>query len=266
MRYICSMRLIIVFILFSITLANCRKADRNEDTDMTMGYDVADAECVLYELFSIANESCLSTPGIRSYISCATLTSDTLGTPRVLTIDFGAACVGTNGRTRSGKMIIYQTGFYSTTGSSGIVYFNDFYLNGYNVDGNFSITKTTSGYRIYASSLSFMAPDSSYHIRINGTQTFIQTSGNATFIADDDTFSVTGIFSVTGKRGGQFTCTIDNANPIFFNGICGEPVSGKLTIAPAGLVERPLDFGSGTCDGQFLLYLNGEANNLNISF
>lgn len=260
------MRFLLPTLLLLVVLVNCRKADRNEDTDTSMGEDFGAIENAVAEVFFATHEACLSTTGIRSYTSCATITADTLGTPRELVIDFGTGCISPSGRTRMGKIVIYQNGYYTTTGSTSKIYFDAFYCNGYNFGGNLKLTTTGTGYQVVATDFKITAPDSSYFIVLNGMQVLVQTAGSSTNAADDDTFSATGSFSMTGRKGGFTNCTITTGNPLVFSGTCAQVVQGEVDLQPNGLVNRPMDFGAGSCDNSFTLNINGEIQTLSINF
>lgn len=261
------MRYFSAIVLCTLCIFGCRKADRNKDTDLTLTEDAANAQVALYEVFLPVHEACLSTPGFKSFISCATITSDTLGIPRTMWIDFGSGCSSPAGRSRSGRLIVYQTGTYGLGGSSNKVYFNDFYINGYNYSGQLSISGLGSGgYKLSPNNLRITAPDSSFTYLLSGSLTLAQTSGNATLVANDDLFSITGEWTITGRKGNTGTCTTTAGQFVVMDGSGAEPVSGGITMKATGQSPRVIDFGSGTCDKKFSVTLNTVTSELNIGF
>ncbi|HYG51199.1 MAG TPA: hypothetical protein VD905_09870 [Flavobacteriales bacterium] len=261
------MRFLVITLLLVATLSGCRKSDRNNDTDTTLIEDVANAQNALFEAFFAAHEANLTTPGIRTFLSCAVLTADTLGTPRSLIVDFSSpGCPSPTGRNRSGKLIIYQNGYYSTPGSTSTVYFDAFYVNGCNYSSTFTIVTTSTGYYLKPNSLKITAPDSSYFYTLSGNYALTWTTGAATITADDDEFSVTGTMNISGRSGGTGVCTIVTGASLTVKALCGQVVSGQMTIEPNGLAERNLDFGSGACDAVATGTLHGDAVAINITF
>jgi hypothetical protein len=258
---------IILFLTLGFIFNGCRKSDRNNDTDSTYVEDLGNAHCALYEVFLAAHEANLSTPGIRTFLSCATLTPDTLGNPKSLIVDFGSAgCASPSGRTRSGKLIIYQTGYYSVAGSSCTVYFDSFYINGYNYSSNFTVVTTSTGYLLQPTNLKITAPDSSFFYSCSGSYIMTFSNGAATTIADDDEFTVSGSMTFTGRNGNSGLCTVVNTANLLVKASCAEVVSGQLKVEPNGLAERSLDFGSGTCDKSVSATINTESVTLPIGF
>lgn len=257
----------LVSMILGISLSGCRKSDRANDTDATLVEDVANANTALFEVFLAAHEANLSTPGVRTFLSCATLTADTLGSPKSLIVDFGnSGCASPTGRTRVGKIILYQTGYYSVAGGKSTVYFDSLFINGYNYSSSFTITTTAGGYLLKPNNLKITSPDSSFSYICNGTYTLVSTAGTGTIIADDDEFNVTGSMSISGRNGNTGDCTISTTSIILMKASCAEPVSGQVKVQPNGLAERLMDFGSGTCDKAASATINNETVTLTIGF
>lgn len=261
------MRIVVITLIAILSLYACRKADRNEDSDTSMATDFADVENAMSEIFYSVNEACKSTSGIKAFVSCATLTADTLGNPKNLVVDFGnTGCVSPSGRNRFGKIVVYLNNAFSAAGTFTNVYFDSLYINGYNFAGNLKITTTTTGYQIQANNFKLIYPDTSAFLLLNGLHYFVQSSGASTAIADDDMYNVSGTLNLIGSKGGTHTCIINAASPLQLNGNCAYISGGELEIQPMGLVPRPLDFGSGGCDNSFIISINGGNQSLNSGF
>lgn len=72
--------------------------------------------------------------------ACATITRDTISTPRVITIDFGSGCTNGNGVTRKGKVIVSYTGKYRDTGTKIHITTENYYVNNNKVEIDRTIT------------------------------------------------------------------------------------------------------------------------------
>lgn len=260
------MHKLLPLVLVLAVFGSCRKSDRANDTDTTLSEDSGNAFCALFEAFLAVHEAADTTAGIRTYTNGAVLTADTLGTPRTLIIDFGTGNTSPSGRNRQGKILLYQTGPYSTVSSSSEIHFDSFFINGYNYSGSFNLVTTTTGFRLINNFLTITSPDSSYMYQLDGDINLTAISGSSTSLANDDEFEVSGNLTMYGRNGNSGTATISTGNPILLRGACAEPVQGEITLQPANFAPRTLGFGTGTCDKQLTVLINTETINLNISF
>jgi hypothetical protein len=249
-------------------LSACRKSDRNNDKDITLAGDAVNAQTALFEVFLATHEGCSTSTGIKSFLTCAVITIDTLRAPRQLTIDYGTTgCASPAGRNRKGKIIVYQTGHYTQAGGLADVYFDTFYINGYNYNGHFTVSGLGSNaYKLSPNNLRITAPDSSFSYLLGGSLTLGQTAGTATGIADDDVFNATGNLVITGRKGNTGTCTVDSGQQLVITASCAQAVSGTMTMSATGQSPRLLDFGTGSCDNQATVTENTVKSVLNISF
>jgi len=184
---------------------------------------------------------------------CVTVTNDTTVTPHVLTIDFGSGCIGTDGRLRSGKIIVAYSGHYKDSASSHTISFSNYYVDSNRLSGYKTVTnmgRNSSGQYYYDISISdtiFITGTSNY-ISSNSTRTRIWTNGYSTATRMDDEYDIYGTDtlyrSATGKTVYASTSASD---PLHVAVNCRWIESGTLTITlPSG--TRYINFGSGTCD------------------
>ena len=106
--------------------------------------------------------------------------------PKTMTIDFGAGCNGTDGIFRKGKIIASVTGKLLELGSAIVCTFDNYYTDGYKVEGTYSLSNTTvGGYCHLASDIE----NGKVHyptgetVMWTGMRTLTQTSGQATFLS-----------------------------------------------------------------------------------
>lgn len=185
--------------------------------------------------------------------NCPTVTKDqSQGVfPVTVTIDFGDSCVGPNGKTRSGKIIINLSAKPMTAGATRTITFEDFVVegkaiegvrtwtnNGLDAQGRPSWTRTTVGAKITWPDGSFKSWDANH--------TVLKTAGFTTpHLRIDDEFEITGSRSVVRKDGSTFNSTI--TTPLLKKHICHWLVSGVREITRNGNVAT-LDYGNGDCD------------------
>ncbi|MBS1563597.1 MAG: hypothetical protein JST39_04375 [Bacteroidetes bacterium] len=250
----------VMAILTATVLFSCKKDNKNSDDDTTasLSSSAASSGDVYDDTYDVSmqysEDNGLSGGRVSTDAKvdgCATVTlspADTVTYPKTMTIDFGTGCTSTNGITRKGKLVITLTGKVRKAGSVLTVAFNNYYVNGYKVEGTFSITnnstanglvfttKTTDG------KVTFPSGDWFSH---SGTKTFTQTAGYGTATFTDDAWSITGTFSNANSAGRSVSGTIGTA--LVKLASCKNIVSGTILFVYNG-IKGTLDYGSGTCD------------------
>ncbi len=200
--------------------------------------------------------------------ACASVTitpADTETFPKTMVVDFGAGCVSSNGITRKGKFTATISGKLRKNGTTVTVVFGDYYVNGYKVEGNFSIannstangisyTTTTQGGKI-------TSPLGSYY-NYSGTHTLTQTAGAGTITFDDDVFSLTGNSQSSTSAGKSLTVTI--TSPLIKKMSCKNIVSGVQSFTYLGFISGTLDYGDGTCDNKAVLKIGNSSTEITL--
>jgi hypothetical protein len=183
--------------------------------------------------------------------ACATVTitpADTVTYPKTMVIDYGTGCTSSTGITRKGKVTVTFSGKLRKAGTTVSVTYDGYYVNGYKVEGTYSITNNSTG-----SGLSFTTsttngkvtfPNGQYFTH-SGTKTFVQTAGIGTATFTDDTYSITGSFSNANSEGKSVSGTI--TTPLVKSMSCKNILSGVIQFTYNG-IKGTLDFGSGACD------------------
>lgn len=252
-------------ILTATVLFACKKESRNPDDDTTanLSSSAASSGDVYDDTYDVAlqygEDNGLS--GGRAD-ACATVTlspADTVTYPKTMTIDFGSGCTSSTGVTRKGKLVITMTGKIRKTGSVLSVSFVDYYVNGYKVEGTFTITNSST-----ANGLVFTTQTTNGKVTFptgawfshSGTKTFTQTAGFGTPTFTDDSYAITGSFSNANSEGKSVSGTITTALVKSFS--CKNIVSGVIQFTYNG-IKGTLDFGSGTCDNAAVITVGTRA-------
>lgn len=200
--------------------------------------------------------------------SCATVTlspADATTFPKTMTIDFGSGCVSPDGVTRNGKLTVSLSGQIKTPGSILSVSFENYYVNGFKVEGTYSIKNNTSN-----NVLSFITqtvggkvtyPDGATYYTHTGTHTFTQTSGSGTPTFADDSWSVTGNGNTSNSKGDILTVTIKT--PLVKNVTCEHISAGSEDFTYNNL-SGTLDFGNGTCDDKAILTIGSYSSEITL--
>lgn len=177
--------------------------------------------------------------------SCPILTIDTAATQKKLTIDFGSNCVGKDGKTRSGKIIVTSTNF-TKLGVDRSLSFENYMVNGKMVAG--SITKTIT----FANLTTKKA-----HVIDNLTITLPDNKGVVTRTSDvtrtfefkllGSTLTTWGTAEFTNAKSVKISKSIAETSPLVFKFTCKQIVSGKQVVT-RGDKTFTTDFGDGSCD------------------
>lgn len=190
--------------------------------------------------------------------SCATVTHDSVN--RVITYDFGTGCTGQDGRTRSGRVIVNYTGTgYFDAGSSWVVTFDNFYVDGRRVEGSRSVTNTglnaagNMTWSINATNMRITRPDGSWR-NWNSQRTREMISGFGDTLWVNDVYRVNGTSTGSNSNGQSFSSTYTD---IVRDHSCRWITSGTMVNTIASRPPVTIDFGNGNCDNQATATRNG---------
>jgi hypothetical protein len=199
-----------------------------------------------------------------SILSCATVTKDTVN--KIITIDFGTGCIGSDGRLRSGQVIIHYNGHYFDPGFTRIISFNNYYVDSCHIEGSRSITNNglnvngNLNWTIIADSIKITKPNGYYHIW-NSSRNREMIAGSSTpHLVSDDVYLITGSGTGSNSNGQSVTIAITTALRMELS--CRWIVSGTVNTTPSGKPTRTLDYGTGTCDRFATVTVNGIVKNI----
>lgn len=195
--------------------------------------------------------------------SCATITHDTVSSPRLLTIDFGSSnCLCNDGKNRRGKIIVSYTGKYRDSASVHTTTFDNYFVNdnqilgtktvtnkGHNSSGNLNYDIVVQGQVIKA--------NNGGTITWNSNRNREWVAGESTLTWLDDAYLITGSGSGTSANGTSYTMTITTGLHRALN--CRWFDSGVLDITPSGLPTRTINYGAGTCDANATVTVSGTS-------
>jgi hypothetical protein len=283
------------FFLAIIFIASCKKEDENitpqQKQEFAMATSQADAEAegVFDDLFDntlgVSDEVGIGGTGVFGTLkpssnngteaisqvnrvdsnACFIVTTTQIGGTRFplqVTLDFGAGCLGRDGRTRKGKIIINYTGRLLVPGNSASVSFDGYSVNDIQVSGSYKITNTGTtsarSFTIEVSKAKLTKPNGNY-TEWNSTRTITQVAGELTpVIVIDDVFSVSGEANGTVKRGDklyQWSTRITESLVKRFN--CPRIVRGTIELRKGNTTIVVLDYGSGVCDDKATYTVDG---------
>ena len=257
------------FSVMATLLMACKK-DKDTKTDDTLSSDnvTAESNSAQAEFDDILklSEDVLSDQGRlmankvdATASGCPSISAPSAGN---IVADFGVACTGSDGRIRSGKLLITYTDQYRNENSVITIKTKNYYVNGKRVDGKRTVTNTglnASNHITYSIVDSDTTGAANSYAKITDVDQKVTTwrstrtrelmAGETTTTLLDDQYLINGTADGQTKAVSSYSMTATNilikiecwASKIFF------PVSGMLSItAPDG--TRSIDYGTGACD------------------
>ena len=275
----------IVFLLSMVTFLSCKKAEEPVKPDpfnATSNVDAATQNSIANLMFEdvykqvdysseYMKDSCNGKKGLNAY-PCATVS---LGAgefnlttwPKHITVDFGTTgCVGNDGRTRKGKVIYTCTNWMHTTGSVCTVTTDNYYVDGYKIEGTKTITNQGVNnnqhitYHVVVNNGVITHPNGQHHTW-NTDRVTEWISGETTLLNPwDDQFSTTGSANGVTIAGESYTITI--VTPLLTEWTCKWIKQGSITIVVGTQPSVTVDYGNGVCDNAATFSVYGYTYNV----
>jgi len=195
--------------------------------------------------------------GVNGSYYCASVSVSGASFPVTVTVDFGAGCISADSITRSGSITYVFTGHLSTPGTTISATFNNYKVNGYELNGTYTIANTTTSLNspqlttTVANGGILFPSDTSYSF--SGTKTVSIASGSVASI-NGLVFNVTGNYAISSSYGDSLTATI--TAPLEKKVSCAYIDKGVISFMytkNADSLKGTLDYGTGTCDNQALV-------------
>ena len=282
-----------------LLFTSCKKKE-TEDNDTEGGRDHALAETCSNDMVNIGMQASYGQGSFNGssatykgnddwniYNSCAILDFDSLNNTDAdtLTVDFGMACAGKDGRTRKGiLMFIYTAGKHYrdsgnviTVATPGNTYFvdnNQVIVNSKTIS---NMGHVTNGYLTWVINSDIKINRSNSNtVTWTATKTKVLLAGEMPNNQPIDwPHAKVGIFGTASgthtKSGGSsngFTVTIQQSKWLVRDFTCGTSsrffVQGVMEFTPSGKPVREINFGTGNCDNQATVTINGHVYNVTL--
>lgn len=261
---------VLVILLSALSLVACRK-DKTTELDTLIAEQESLASVYSDDVQNFSSEAFDNgeISGLKEYEDknnpCTTVTKDTAN--RRVTIDFGTAgCVGRDGRTRKGKIIVNysQSGFWTANCVHNIT-FDNYFVNDNQITGTKTVTILSNGRtnRQVESHLSIILANNGGTVTWNCDRTRTQTAGTSTPNILDDEYSIIGTANGTASSGANFTFTITNA--LIRKMVCPRHfVQGVIIRQVDNRSDVSIDFGNGDCDWYATVSKNGVSRQITL--
>jgi len=270
-------RLVLIASISSLVLFSCRRDKKEEeqpspiDNETQSASNNALAEGIYNDVHNMSdqavNDGNLTTYKIAGSLEDMALTCvdtiirDTVSSPRRTIIDFGTDnTICQDGKVRKGKIIISHTGRYRDSATVITTTFDEFFVNNNKVMGTKTVTnkgRNSLGQPTYTINVngSILLANGTGTLTWSSARTRVWTQGYNTLFWNDDVYSITGSASGTTAAGKSFDMQITTA--LIKQIGCRHFVSGKFDFTPQTKPTRTIDYGSGTCDNNATVTING---------
>lgn len=203
-----------------------------------------------------------SDPAAITIPACATVTHDSLN--KTITLDFGSGCVGADGKTRAGQLVLTYTRRLYIPGATLSIQSVGYNVDGVQVEGTKTMTNVSPNFQsnislnvtLTGGKLIFANGDTATRA-VNKTYTWVRAAHPA-----GDRYEVDGTVRGTNRSGDAYSCTI--VSTLIRKRLCVRqgiriPVKGLKLIKKTGRPNLLVDFGDGTCDTLVTLTANGNS-------
>jgi hypothetical protein len=264
MKKIKFQNVVILFAVFAFLFAACEKEDTPKAPEVEIAEDDALTTDLYEDIFAEVEEAMeimeddLYGGGLKSApaVICKTITverpDDSTFWPRTVTIDYGEGCIGPNGRTRMGKIIIVVNDRYVSENYYRTVTFENFYIDNYKIEGEKTVNNegVNENGNIYFSVVlsggKVISPEGKEISKeYNRIREWVAGSETPRFRWDDE-YMITG--SATGVNRNQVAYTRTIVEPLHVTRDCRWVKSGTIEIEAEERENALLDYGDGTCD------------------
>jgi hypothetical protein len=267
----------LAFTSCTIGFTSCKKDDNNTNTskdDIETTFELATDLAIADNLTEDANDIFLEAAtdnnlaGQRpvdaaesmGILGCATVTiTPLIGFPKNIAIDFGNGCTSPNGLTRKGKIKIVLSDSVRKAGSTAVLTFDSYLVNGFKKEGVITWTNTSNaqvkGWQRKVEDGKITSPLGKYWLH-NGLKNVVQVEGYATpRNLIDDVFSITGNHTIINSTGISRTSVITEA--LQKKTVCENISKGKIKLDGSNH-SAVIDFGDGTCDKTGTISIDGS--------
>ncbi len=270
-----------LFIAAALTIAGCKKDNDNNNNNNSDDSNAADlssssttADGSYDDVFTVAVQTGYdnniaynaSTPSGQTGVNGIsdgttvyggspgyTVTPSDPGTfPKTVVVDFGTGITSSLGITRKGKITMVFSGKLITPGTTVTSTFTDYYVNGYKLEGTYTITNTSPqtlipiSFTTSTSQGKITYPDSTWYT-YSGNKSVVQTGGSSTPVNfSDDVYKITGTNVFASSAGNTLQDSI--TTPLVKANSCTHIGSGIISFVFNNTLHGTLDYGNGDCD------------------
>ena len=180
---------------------------------------------------------------------------------RTLLIDFGTGCTCSDGRFRSGQIIMRFTTDVNRRIAGAVVRRRNYFVNYNQHTATRTFTDLGSGsFRVAVDSASIIRANNGGTHSWTATWTFAPTANSTATVRE---YSVTGTSTGINRKGVGYTAAIQM--PLIKSSTCFKYfTAGTVNISDTKGKTMLLDYGNGTCDALATVTMNGRTKTITL--
>lgn len=254
-------------LLLGLSMSSCKKEETTSDPIITTSEDNSEVSALFDDIDNETNDvNAFKSEMVDTVPSTGTrtITIDTTGGQKVITIAFTNYVNGKNTRVKNGKIIVTIAGAYMDQAEpfEKVVTFQDFYVDDNKIEGTRTVTKNANNpleFNITMENAKITFSDGTSYTRTLENRTRTWSAGSTTATVWDDEYDITGSASGVNRKGENYTHTITTA--LHVATICPYIESGVISIV-VGEKTATIDYGTGGCDRLATVTYNGKTHNI----
>ena len=264
---------VVIVLTTAITLFVFGACVRERDTDIEIVKEEVLGEMIYDNALAIVDDAATKNSGellanFKTSGYCATITHDTLSTPKTLIIDFGAVnCMCNDGRNRRGRILASYTRPYADSTNVTSISFDTYYINDILVTGKSTVSnKGTNplGQKYFEIStegkMVLGLGNDTVYWNAERVRTWVQ--GQNTPVWGDDIYELLG--TGNGTNGNRQFYSMNITEALTKEVGCRYISKGKIEMQPQGKALRTLDYGDGQCDAISNVLINYKDFNVGL--
>jgi hypothetical protein len=200
-------------------------------------------------------------------LACADVNTDSTSMPHATVINYGlAGCLGSDGVTRTGKVVITFDGDYHDAGTYIVTTFSDYYEDGAKITGsdtmqNMGLNGNDNIVYSYSSNEEQTNPNGGGIEKRVTSGSCEWLAGDATETTDDDQYAYAITLNKTLVNGDLEIWTSSSSSPVIVDLSCAYTfVKGRVLCHRPASFDSLWDYGNGTCDNIATLTENGSTS------
>jgi hypothetical protein len=254
---------LIISVLLTL-LSACKSDEEKTEHAIYSSKDFALVENLFSDAFKVMDDVARNTDGIRGFTCIENVVADTASSPMTLMIDFGEAnCTDDDGMVREGKLNVSFTGRYLEEGSIITITPDQYKVDGFRLEGSQTITNLGENgagnlnFNVEIANGEVSHSESSYNVFWESTTNREWVEGQVSWFLIDDAYEISGSGQGTNRNGSSFVAEI--IVPLRSEYICPWLTAGEARILPESLAERIVLFGSGECNAEATVTVEGTS-------
>ncbi len=251
---------------------SCNKATVDSNTTTTSDNQLCESEFMRVVpqvnslTFSKLNKSVERVGGVTYPIITATDTvTNGNGWPRTLTINYGSAGVvdPIDGKTRKGVITVSFTNYWHDIGTTATITYSNYFVNSISYSATLEATRK-SPTQFGLDVVNGVCKSTNWVIQYGSSRILTWTNGISDSVFSHSAYMITGSGYGVDRNTVNFKSAISSAAPMTLFCNCASLItSGTVTINPAGLATRTVNYGSGACSSTATVTIDGQNYTIN---